>query len=420
MLEKYFTKPETVDRLRSSWIGEPIERYVIWLNENGYADRNIHHRVPVLRQFGEFAKNCGAVTWEELPFHIETFVEYWVSDHAKNPEQASKWVANNARTPVDQMLTLILPDFKGKGRSRNTPDPFKDQVPGFFLFLREERGLRTNTVQSYCHYLQCLEDYLNRITLSHLKDLTPVVLSAFIIENGRRLSKNSMTSLCSILRVFLRYLYQEQLTHRDLSATIEVPMTYQLNDTPRSISWEDVNRMFDLVDRRTELGKRDYAILLLLVTYGLRSHEVAALTLDHIDWERERLLVPARKADHTTAYPLSSIVGDAIVDYLEHGRPETAERNVFFRVLAPRVALTSNALSNRATHYLRKAGIQVRRPGSHTLRHTCVQRLVDADFSFKVIGDYMGHASPSSTKIYTKIDVEALREVAMGHGEELT
>jgi integrase/recombinase XerD len=419
MLEKYFKKPETVDRIRSSWIGEPIERYAIWLNENGYADRNIHSRVPILRQFGEFAKNGGAITWDELPSHVETFVEYWVSVHARNPEQASQWVANNARTPVDQMLTLILPDFKGRGRSRNTPDPFKDQAPGFFSFLREERGLRPSTVKSYGYYLLCLEDYLSCITLSHLKDLTPVVLSAFIIENGRRLGKSSMASLCSILRVFLRYLYLEQLLHRDLSTTIEVPMTYRLNDTPRSISWEDVKRMLDLVDRRTELGKRDYAILLLLVTYGLRSHEVVALTLDHIDWKRERLLVPERKAGHTTAYPLSSIVGDAIVDYLEHGRPETTERKVFFRVLAPRVALTSNALASRATHYLRKAGIKVRRPGSHTLRHTCVQRLVDADFSFKVIGDYMGHASPSSTKIYTKIDVEKLRDVAMGHGEEL-
>ncbi len=131
-------------------------------------------------------------------------------------------------------------------------------------------------------------------------------------------------------------------------------------------------------------------------------------------------MVPLRKAGHTTAYPLSSVVGDAIVEYLERGRPQTDDRHLFLRVVAPRAPLTYFAIGNRATHYLHKAGIQVRRPGSHTLRHTCVQRLVDAEFSFKVIGDYVGHASPSSTKIYTKIDVEALRDVAMGHGEALS
>jgi site-specific recombinase XerD len=146
---------------------------------------------------------------------------------------------------------------------------------------------------------------------------------------------------------------------------------------------------------------------------------VASLTLDDIDWKRERLLVSERKAGHNTAYPLSSAVAEAIIDYLKHGRPQTSERHLFFRAIAPRVPLASSAVSLRVTNYLHKAGIPVGRPGSHTLRHSCVQRLVDAEFSFKAIGDYVGHASPSSTQVYTKVALEALREVALGHGEEL-
>lgn len=191
------------------------------------------------------------------------------------------------------------------------------------------------------------------------------------------------------------------------------------SDLPRSISWTDVRRMLDVIDRRTALGKRDYAILLLLVTYGLRSCEVAGLKLEDIDWRRERLLISERKTGHNTAYPLSGVVGEAIVDYLKGGRPETSDRHLFFNIMAPRVPMTSRAISQRVTRYLHKAGIKAERPGSHTLRHTCVQRLVDAEFSFKTIGDYVGHASPSSTQAYTKIAVEDLREVAMGHGEEL-
>ena len=177
--------------------------------------------------------------------------------------------------------------------------------------------------------------------------------------------------------------------------------------------------MLGTVDRRTALGRRDYAILLLLVTYGLRGCEIAGLKLDDIDWGRERLLISERKAGHNTAYPLSHVVGEAIVDYLKRGRPDTSERYLFFNGMAPRRPMTASSVSQRVTHYLYKAGIKVGRPGSHTLRHTCVQRLVDAEFSFKTIGDYVGHASPASTQIYTKVAVEALREVAQGHGEEL-
>ena len=163
----------------------------------------------------------------------------------------------------------------------------------------------------------------------------------------------------------------------------------------------------------------DYAILLLLVTYGLRAREIAALTLDDIDWKNERLRVPERKAGHSTAYPLSAVVGNAILEYLRHDRPETCERALFFSVHAPVAPLTWQAVSCRASRYLHRAGIPVARPGSHTLRHTCVQRLVDQRFSLKAIGDYVGHRSPDSTRIYSKVDVEALREVAIGLGEDL-
>jgi len=177
--------------------------------------------------------------------------------------------------------------------------------------------------------------------------------------------------------------------------------------------------MLDGVDRRTGMGRRDYAILLLLVTYGLRSREIAALTLEDLDWERERLRVPERKAGHSTAYPLSPVVGEAILNYLKDGRPKTADRQVFFRSMAPWRPLAALAISQCATRYLHKAGITVARPGSHTLRHTCVQRLVDAHFSLKTIGDYVGHGSPDSTMIYSKVAVEALREIALGNGEEV-
>ena len=194
---------------------------------------------------------------------------------------------------------------------------------------------------------------------------------------------------------------------------MERPQFYRLSSIPRSITWEEVGLVLAGVDRRTPCGKRDWAILLLLVTYGLRAREVAALTLDDIDWKRERLAVPERKAGHSTAFPLSASVGEALVDYLRHGRPQTEERRVFFRAVAPVEPIGAALVSARARHYLLKAGIDVPRPGSHTLRHTCVQRLVDADFAFKTIGDFVGHRSAKSTEIYAKVAVEPLRQVVL-------
>lgn len=420
MFERYFVKPETIDRLRASWLGEPIERYVTWLHEHGYSARNVFRRVPLLRQFGEFAQAHGATRWEELPAYVEPFVTVWVQQHGHHcsTEAARRHVANDARNPIQQLLHLLLPAYTGRGRPRGTL-PFAACAPGFLPYLRQERGLREPTITLYLHSLRRLETYLTRIALHELCALSPAVLSAFLTESSRELGKASMLVLCSHLRMFLGYLLRERLIPRDLRPAVEAPRTYRLAALPRSISWDEVRRLLEVVDRRTPLGKRDYAILLLLVTYGLRAREVAALTLDDLDWQRERVRVPERKAGHSTASPLSPIVGEAIVAYLRHGRPQTSARTLFFQVHAPYRPISWVTVSQRIAHYLHTAGIAVPRAGSHTLRHTCVQRLVEASFDLKLIGDYVGHGSPSSTIVYTKVDVEALRTVALGDGEEV-
>jgi integrase/recombinase XerD len=420
MLERYFVRPDTIDRIRASWIGEGIERYVAWLTQEAYSPRCVCRRVPLLMKFGEFARTQGAATWSDLPQHVQPFASLWTREHGRccRTERARMKVTDEATNPVEQMLGLMLPGYLGGGRRRR-PLPFAATVPGFFPYLREERGLRDPSVNLYERGLRCLENYLSGVGLHDLAQLSAPVIAAFVTESSRTLGRSSMISLCSELRVFLRYLHRERLLARQLAPAVKAPQVYRLADVPRSISWEEVRLMLEAVDRRTVLGRRDYAMLLLLVTYGLRAREVAALTLDDVDWKRERLRVPERKAGHSTAYPLSGIVGEAILAYLQDGRPKTEDRHLFFRVIAPRRPLTWITVADRATHYLKKAGVVVARPGSHTLRHTCVARLLEAEFSFKTIGDYVGHRSAASTAVYTKVALETLRQVALGDGEDL-
>jgi integrase/recombinase XerD len=420
MLEKYFVKPQTVDRVRACWIGAEIERYVEWLCAREYADRTVWHRVPVLVEFGEFARARGADTLADLPVHVDAFVAQWAAQqHRRHPRGDHERVGREVRGPIEQLLELVVADFGGRGRPHRRA-PFTDAMPGFFEYLAVERGLRPVSIDAYRHHLARFEDYLTRIGLKDLTELSPTVLAAFVAERRAvGLAKTTVRQTCGMLRVFLRYGHREGVLRQDLSGTVDWPQVYRLSDVPRSISWAEVGRVLAGVDRRTPCGKRDYAILLLLISYGLRGREVAALTLDDIDWKRERLAIPERKAGHSTAFPLSTVVGAALVDYLRHARPDSLDRHVFFRAVAPVEPIGAAAVCSRARYYLLEAGVEVPRPGSHTLRHTCVQRLVDADFPLKTIGDFVGHRSPASTQIYGKVAIEPLRRVALGDGEEV-
>ena len=418
MLEQYFLRPATIDRIRGSWLASEIETYVSWLVEHGYSTKSIWRRVPVAFAFGEFGRERGARAVGELPAHVEAFVAERVAAHDARTG-SSRPMAKEVRGPVEQMLAVVLAGFEPTGRPRHAW-PFADVVPGFFDYLVEERGLRPASVLGYRHHLERFEDYLQRIGVATLQELSPAILSAFVIDRaGAGLAKSTVRDSAGALRVFLRYLHREGVLGSDLSDAVGWPQVYRLASIPRSISWAEVNRVLAGVDRRTGAGRRDYAILMLLVTYGLRGREVAALTLDDIDWKRERLAIPERKAGHATAFPLSAVVGQAILDYLQHGRPATADRHVFFRAAAPRRPIGPAAVSSLARRYLLKAGVDVPRPGSHTLRHSAVQRLVDASFDLKTIGDFVGHRSVRSTEVYAKVAVEPLRELALGDGEQV-
>ncbi len=419
MMERYFVKPQTVDRIRALWLGPEIERYVVWLSEQGYSDRTVLRRVPLLVQFAEFAQSGGAIAVEDLPAHVEAFVtkrlRRWRPVRGRD-ENSARQVAREIRLPIKQMLELVVPGFNSMGRSRN---PFVEELPGFFEHLASERGLRPATIHLYRYHLRRFAGFLLRVGVRHLGEISPTLLSAFVVERAARLAPTAMSACCTAVRVFLRYAHREGLLPSDLSRAVEGPQAYRLSTIPRSISWSEVGKVLGAVDRRTPVGKRDYAILLLLVTYGLRSREIAALLLDDIDWRRERLAIPERKAGHSSAFPLSTSAGEALADYLKHGRPETTDRHVFFKAVAPLKPLGAAAIAARATYYLGKAGVDVVRPGSHTLRHTCVQRLIDSNFTLKTIGDFVGHRSPKSTQIYTKVEVDSLRQVALGDGEEV-
>lgn len=282
MLENYYIRPVTIDRIRSSWIAPAIEQYVGWLAQERFTSRSVLHRVPILVNFGEFAKAHGASELEHLPAHVEHFVEAWIRKRAGGRSSARrKKVGQEVRNPIRQMLRLAVPGYVGLGRSHKPDNPFERQAPGFLTYLVEEKGLRPSSMLHYRYHLHQFAAYLRRIGVNDLATLSPTVLSGFIAEYAPpRIAWTTMRNACGTLRVFLRYLHREGVTTKDLSTLIEFPQSYRHAGLPRSISWEQVEQVLASIDRRSATGKRDYAMMMLLATCGpvklLLSHSMTS------------------------------------------------------------------------------------------------------------------------------------------------
>ena len=419
MLELHFSLPRSVDRIRGLWLGSSIDRYVIWLDERRAATATVKQHVQTLVHFSNYAAANGARTLEDLPAQIESFVTQWIGTRGVwcRTKHDGAVVHAHARVPVEQMLRLVLPGFVGSVRCVLLP--FLDSAPGFFPYLSEERGLRQATIHNYIHHLRVFEAYLQRSGVHVMSELTPPLISTFLTERAQRLSGLGVQGCAGTLRMFLRYAHRQDIIPTDLSRSVPRGRGYKQASIPRAIAWADVQRVVDSVDRRSAIGKRDYALLLMLVSYGLRAREIAAMQLNDLDWNLAQLRVPTRKGGHSTIYPLSATVGEAIIEYLRAGRPKVDDRHLFLVTKTPYSPMAHWTVSSCVASRLHAAGVKVPRAGSHTLRHTCVQRLVDSDVPFKVIGDYVGHRSEESTLVYGKVALHRLRQLVIGDAEDV-
>lgn len=290
--------------------------------------------------------------------------------------------------------------------------PAADLTRDFEAFLRSERGLSTSTVVSYLPVVRRFLDGLFGRKALRLAQLRPRDLHGFVLREIQRVSRTHGKRVVTALRLFLRFLLQRGAIQTNLAGTLPGVATWRLSHLPKSLPPEQVERLLACCDRTSPTGTRDHAILLLLARLGLRGGEVVAMTLEDLDWERGELVVRG-KGQRLERLPLPAEVGTALARYLCDVRPPCETRRVFIRMQAPHQGLARPvAICCIVRRALRRAGLDPEFKGAHLLRHSLATDLLRRGASLSEIGQLLRHRQPTTTQIYAKVDIAALRGIA--------
>ena len=313
---------------------------------------------------------------------------------------------------VDQATSLRPRWPSVSDRQPRIPIAFQDQIEDYCHWMKEARGLSEMTIDLYRRFLS---EFLRWYGPSGraLSQVRAIDIDRHLAEAGvSRWSRRSVHSAAGALRSFFRYGATQGWSSPELARAIQGPRVYTEETLPVGPAWSDVQRMLAGMSSDCAQDLRDRAIVMLLAIYGLRASEVTKLQLEDLDWERDLLHVARAKRRERQSYPLLPSVGNAIIQYVQKVRRPSAHREVFLTLQSPFRPLSRSALYSMVCQRLTRLGVRIAHRGPHSLRHACAARLVADRLSLKEIGDHLGHRSASGTRIYAKVDLPGLREVA--------
>lgn len=301
-------------------------------------------------------------------------------------------------------------------------DNMEKSLAGYEQFCHEQLWNPLGTIPSRKRDVTRFLHYLNSHGVESVKEIQTSILSQFVTSCAH-LKPATIAHLVSSIRSFLCYLYMTEGIDNNLAE--HVPKIRIRSDERIPSVWknEDVDALLAAVDQSSPCGKRDYSILLLAIRLGMRVSDIRTLRFENLLWEQARIEIIQAKSKEPLTLPLTEEIGNALISYLRYGRPVSQRREVFLRANAPFMPFSyNNNLHYIITRYRRRAAINLpaqNRKGMHSLRHTMASRLLEAGVPLETISGIMGHISMDTTRIYTKINVEALQSVAIDP-EEVT
>lgn len=403
MIKKGFIFPRTIERMRQGPLNKHIDAYSAAQVEQGYGCHSVRQQMLVIGDFSGWLKQKGIAVRNLDSKVIDRFLRFRQRQHKIRRGD-----------PITLMRLLSMLCQKGVAKPEQVVESaLTKAVNKFERYLSQERGLSDATLQNY---LPVIEQFLSgrfRNNTPNLRSLCAADVTGFVVSQGRRLSPVRAKLIVTALRSFFRYLWHRGAISRDLSVCVPTVPSWSLSTLPRFLPTGDVERILRSCNRKTSIGRRNYAILLLLARLGLRAGEVVGLNLEDIDWSTGQVMI--RGKDGTSApLPLAADVGAALAVYLRDDRPRCSTRRVFIRHRAPLVGLgNSSTISALVMRALKQAGVESGHKGAHVLRHSLATSLLREGGSLDEIGELLRHRSPNTTAIYAKVDVFALHTLAL-------
>lgn len=386
-----------------------------YLVHRGYRPLVIELYLRQARLFLAHLRQCrvsiDAAGEEDVRAFLAEAVTFYEHRHGHLPPSIGSW--RGTRTGAARILLRV----SGSARPAASA-PYVKLVDDYRDWLSDLRGLAPLSVSRYCAAARAFLEWMEGRTTTGrtLRHLEVADIDAYLAARGPSLKRVTRKLLGVLLRSFLRHLHAQHVTEHDLASAVWATRVYEHERPPCGLKEEEIEKV--LASTRldhTPVGRRDYAMLVLLATYGLRASEVVQMRLEDIDWRHERLRVRHSKQGAASDLPLLQSVGDALLTYLRKGRPQTTLREVFVRTKAPHDrCLRGDGLYQVVCRRLRRAGVQPEgKHGPHAFRHGRAVGLLRAGVSLKSIGDILGHRRPSSTQSYLRLQTDDLRDVAL-------
>ena len=336
---------------------------------------------------------------------IEAGVRQWsLPGERKSRPRARRRFFNHAERWLRFLGWLEVPEAAGHTHTRVVTD--------FAARMSGERGWSDATIESCCRTVNRFFFWLDERGVDLASVGITMIDQVIARYHARGYSRSTSHLYAQHLRAFFRFAEQHGWCTPGLADGIMPPRRYPGETIPKGLNRDEVIRLLATTEGDRPSDIRARAILMLLITYGLRAGEVGGLQLDDLDWEQEMLRVRCPKPGRTHLYPLSLGVGQTILRYLREVRPVRPERRLFLTFSAPIKPLSRGVIKGIVRIRLDHLGITDKRRGPHALRHAAAQHLLDQGLSMKAVGDYLGHRSVAATSVYAKVQLEALREVA--------
>jgi len=382
-----------------------LDEFVPWAFGRGYTINTMYLQLDAVRHLATWFRRKGRQSIAELTADDLVEAHLYFATRRRDPRYAS---GLRGFAVFLQEKGYIRP-----GRLK-TPTRAEQEVSGFIGYLRKNHGSAKSSCESYqrhvLHFLNFLGFDRHKLALN---TLTLPTVHRYLQNVSGQYRRKTMQKVVGYLRGFLRYEFMRGILKRPLHTQIDTVRTYQDEHLPYPVQWPELQKVLRCIDRSTPLGMRDYAVLLLAATYGLRASDVANLTLDNIDWSKRVIQIIQCKTRQPLSLPLTDEVGTALANYIRRARPGSACRQIFLRRPAPITRLSISGMSNTLRRASQTADVNLKATGFRCLRHSLALRLLRQGASIKDIGDIFGHRSTQSTAAYLRLNIEDLRAVAL-------